>query len=65
MAHYTSWVLADEAIAARAQGIVFASTMAPGGLNLVIYTEALTDVDELTVYDPDSSLPKTQDSWLR
>ena len=58
-----SWVVADAAIAEGAQGILFASTVDPSGVNLVIYTEALTAADELTVYDPHNSLPKTQDSW--
>lgn len=58
-----SWVLADEAIAAGAKGILFASKLAPGGTNLVIYNDMLTADDTLQTYDPAGSLPKNQDSW--
>jgi RES domain-containing protein len=58
-----SWVLADDAIAAGAKGIVFMSSLAPSGSNLVLYTDALTADDLLQVYDPAGVLPKNQDSW--
>ena len=58
-----SWVLADEAIAAGAKGILFVSKVAPSGLNLVIYNDMLTSDDALQVYDPTGALPKNQDSW--
>ena len=58
-----SWVLADEAIAAGAKGILFASTVEPGGVNLVIYTELLDAQDHLEVHDPAGALPRNQDSW--
>ena len=58
-----SWVLADEALAAGARGILFASRIAPGGVNLVIYNETLDTGDVLAVYDPAGALPKNQDSW--
>ena len=58
-----SWVLADEAIAAGAKGILFVSKLAPSGLNLVIYNDMLTADDTLQVYDPTGALPKNQDSW--
>ena len=58
-----SWVLADEALAAGAKGILFASKLAPGGLNLVVYTEMLAADDTLQLYDPTGALPKNQDSW--
>lgn len=58
-----SWVLADEVIAAGAKGILFASTVAPGGVNLVIYTDLLGAQDRLEVHDPAGALPKNQDSW--
>ena len=58
-----SWVLADEALAARAKGILFGSRIAPGGTNLMIYNEMLSADDPLTVYDPAGALPKNQDSW--
>ena len=58
-----SWVLADEALAAGAKGILFGSRIAPGGINLVLYSEMLDVRDALTVYDPAGALPKNQDSW--
>ena len=58
-----SWVLADEAMAAGAKGILFVSKLAPSGLNLVIYNDILTTDDTLQVYDPTEALPKNQDSW--
>ena len=58
-----SWVLADEALAAGAKGVLFASKAAPGGLNLVVFNELLTADDTLQVYDPAGALPKNQDSW--
>ena len=58
-----SWVLADEAIAAAAKGIVFASKLAPSGLNLVVYNDLLAADDTLQVHDPTGALPKNQDSW--
>ncbi len=58
-----SWVLADEALAAGAKGILFASTLAAGGTNLVVFNGQLTADDMLQVYDPAGSLPKNQDSW--
>jgi RES domain-containing protein len=58
-----SWVAADEALEAGAKGILFGSHMRPGGLNLVLYTEALESTDLLQVHDPRNDLPKNQDSW--
>lgn len=58
-----SWVLGDEAIAAGAKGILFASLARPGGTNLVLYTERLGPGDGVTVYDPAQLLPKNQQSW--
>lgn len=58
-----SWVLADDALSAGAKGILFASTMAMGGTNLVVFDEQLTADDKLQVYDPAGALPKNQDSW--
>ncbi len=58
-----SWVLADEALAAGAKGIMFASGLAPRGTNLVIFNDMLSPVDMLQVYDPTGALPKNQDSW--
>jgi len=58
-----SWVLADEAIAAGANGILFVSKLEPSGLILVIYNDILTADDTLQVYDPTGALPKNLDSW--
>lgn len=58
-----SWVLADEALAAGAKGILFASTLAAGGTNLVVFNGQLTAGDMLQVYDPSGALPENQDSW--
>ena len=58
-----SWVLADEVRVAGAKGILFASKVAPGGLNLVVYNDMLAANDTLQVYDPSGALPKNQDSW--
>ena len=58
-----SWVLADEALAAGVKGILFASKVGVGGLNLVVYNDMLAADDTLQVYDPTGALPKNQDSW--
>jgi len=55
--------LADEALAAGAKGILFASKLGAGGQNLVVYNEMLAAVDTLQVYDQAGALPKNQDSW--
>jgi RES domain-containing protein len=47
-----SWVLADEAMAAGAKGILFPSRFSPGGLNLVVYTDLLEATDRIEVHDP-------------
>ena len=43
--------------------MLFASRLATGGTNLVVYNEQLTADDTLKVYDPAGALPKNQDSW--
>ena len=53
-----SWALADEALVAGAKGILFISTLATGGANLVVFNESLTADDTLKAYDPAGSLPK-------
>lgn len=58
-----SWVLADEALAVGAKGVLFASTLATGGTNLVVFNEQLKAGDTLQVYDPTGALPRNQDSW--
>lgn len=58
-----SWVIADESIANGAQGILFASAIAPGGCNLVVFPSILTASDSIRVFDPSAALPRNQDSW--
>lgn len=58
-----SWVLGDMAIAAGAKGILFSSRLSVGGVNLVVYTDQLTNADILTPFDPTALLPKNADSW--
>jgi hypothetical protein len=50
-------------IDAGAKGILFASKLAPGGSNMVLYAELLSADDTLPVHDPAEMLPKNQDSW--
>ena len=56
-------MLADETLAIGAKGILFASRLAPGGTNFVIFNDMLSADDTLQVYDPAGALPKNQDSW--
>ncbi|SFI01715.1 RES family NAD+ phosphorylase [Modicisalibacter xianhensis] len=58
-----SWLLGDIALEAGASGILFPSAANPGGVNLVVYTDALSDQDRLSAYDPDGRLPVDQSSW--
>ena len=58
-----SWALADQVTAVGAKGILFASTLAIDGINLVVYNEALAIGDAQQVYDPTGELPKNQESW--
>jgi RES domain-containing protein len=58
-----SWVLGDEAVAAGAKGILFSSRLAAGGINLVVFNDALSTEDVLEAFDPTGALPKNQDSW--
>ena len=45
------------------KGILFASKLAPSGLNLAIFSDMLKAMDVLEVYDPAGALPKNQESW--
>lgn len=58
-----SWVLADEALAVDAKGILFPSRLSLAGVNLVLYPELLGSTDKIEIYDPAEALPKNQDSW--
>lgn len=55
--------LGDEAIAAGAKGILFRSTQAAGGTNLVLFVDQLGEGDRLDVNDPAGALPRNQVSW--
>ncbi|PWF49434.1 RES family NAD+ phosphorylase [Massilia glaciei] len=57
-----SWVIGDQVLAPGAKGILFNSAITCGA-NLVIYTDALTGADAISVYDPHNDLPKNQSSW--
>jgi len=50
-------------LAAGGKGIIFASQLAPGGVNVVLYNDMLSAHDGLRVHDPADALPKNQDSW--
>lgn len=58
-----SWILGDEAIKACAKGILFMSTVNPGGRNLVLFIDHLDVSDRIEVFDPGGLLPKNRDSW--
>ena len=58
-----SWVIGDLVIASGAKGILFTSSMAKGGTNLVIFNQMLSSQDKLEVFDPGKALPQTQASW--
>lgn len=58
-----SWLLGDLALGSGASGILFLSAANPGGVNLVVYTDALAVQDRLNAYDPDNLLPAYQASW--
>jgi hypothetical protein len=45
-------VLGDEAIAAGAKGILFPSTIAAPGVNLVLYVDRFYADDAIEVFDP-------------
>ena len=52
-----SWVIGDICLEAGAKGVLFPSTVHPGGTNLVVYNTALIrGTDLVEPYDPDSVL---------
>lgn len=59
-----SWVIADEVQTSGATGVLFPSTKGKG-VNLVIYTDALSPEDRISVLDPTQALPRDQSSWPR
>lgn len=58
-----SWVIADLCMAEGYKGILFQSTLHPGGNNLVLFNSTLGPLDRLVTYDPFADLPKNQSSW--
>lgn len=58
-----TWIIGDQVLAAGGKGILFASAVRPGGTNLVLYNDALTNSDSVVAHDPLHMLPKIQDSW--
>ncbi len=58
-----TWIIGDQVLAAGGKGILFSSSIKPGGTNLVLYNDALTDTDSVAAHDPHHMLPKNQDSW--
>ncbi len=58
-----SWVLGDAVIEAGATGLLFRSSRADGGTNLVVCPDRVGDDDAVRVHDPDGELPRNQDSW--
>jgi RES domain-containing protein len=58
-----TWIIGDQVLAAGGKGILFTSSVRPGGTNLVLYNDALTDTDSVAAHDPHHMLPKNQDSW--
>lgn len=48
---------------AGAAGILFPSTVHPGGTNLVLFNSSSLPAESLSVYDPQRALPRNADSW--
>lgn len=47
-----TWYMADDAVAAGLDGILFPSQARPGGMNLVVYGSSGRPASQLRVYDP-------------
>jgi len=58
-----SWLIGDIALEAGAKGILFPSQARTQGTNLVLFTDALSEQDKLSAYDPHSQLPRDASSW--
>lgn len=58
-----TWYMADEAIEAGCQGILFPSQAHPGGMNLVVFDSSTLPASALKVIDPSGALPHSQSSW--
>ena len=57
-----TWLLFDMLIGSHATGLIFPSIARTGGINVVLYTDAL-DPAWLVAHDPNNLLPKDQSSW--
>lgn len=51
-----TWYMADDAVAAELDGILYPSQARPGGTNLVVYRSSGRPASELRVYDPTGAL---------
>ena len=58
-----TWDLGDLALDAGSPGVIFPSTAAPGGTNVVLFPEALVGKGTIVVNDPQDTLPHDQASW--
>jgi RES domain-containing protein len=57
-----TWLLFEMLVDSNATGLIFPSIARKGGINVVLYTDAL-DPACLVVHDPKNLLPKDQSSW--
>ncbi|MFH6786932.1 MULTISPECIES: RES family NAD+ phosphorylase [Methylobacterium] len=60
-----TWRLSNEIIGQQCRGLLFPSTRKPGGTNLVLFSDHLTQADKVEVHDPNGDLPRNQLSWNR
>ena len=58
-----TWDMADLAIDAGVPGIIFESTVNIGGINVVLFVDALRGIGTIDVNDPNAALPVDQASW--
>jgi RES domain-containing protein len=58
-----TWSLGDLVLEEGLHGILFPSTVAPGGLNVVLFPTTFQTVASLEVLDPHHALPHDQSSW--
>jgi RES domain-containing protein len=56
-----TWALADRLIASGCQGLLFRSTVRPGGVNIVLWKTASPAA--VSVFDPHNDLPRDASSW--
>jgi hypothetical protein len=56
-------VLGDMVLSAGAKGVLFNSSVASTGTDLVLYPSVFHEADTVSVFDPAGALPKNQTSW--